>query len=187
MVAQTPPFPMSDPASEKSLGRVLWISALDGWSISLFAGLCTLISILTFEWAGVIIGALVTTAGAIELRGRRKLQRGDAHGLPLLVRAQLMILGVIWLYALESLLAFDEAAMMASVTTEMRNALSQAGVSVEDFRPLLKPVYYGFYLTVMAVTLLFQGGLALYYHSRRDKITAALAARHSVRHGAPTV
>lgn len=173
---------MTDNDSEKNLRRVLWISALDGWSISLFAGLCTLISLLWFEWAGVIVGALVTTAGAIELRGRRKLLRGDAHGLPLLVRAQVMILAVIWLYAFENLLAFDESTIMASVTPEMRNAFSQAGVSVEDFRPMLKPVYYSLYLTVIAVTLLFQGGLALYYHSRRTKITAALAARHTVPH-----
>ena len=180
MVAQTPPLPMSDPASEKSLGRVLWISALDGWSISLFAGLCTLISLLMGEWIGVTVGALVTTAGVIELRGRRRLLTGDAGGITLLVRAQMMILAVIWLYAFENLLAFDEAAMMAAITPEMRNALSQAGVSVEDFRPLLKPVYYTLYLTVIAVTLLFQGGLALYYHSRRGKVAAALAGRHSV-------
>ena len=170
---------MSDTASEKTLRRVLWISALDGWSIALFAGLCTLISLFSFEWIGVTVGALVTGAGVIELRGRRKLLRGDDRGLALLIRAQLLILGVIWLYSMENLLAFDETAMMASLTSEMRSALSQAGVAIEDLRPMLKPVYYGLYLTVIVVSLLFQGGLALYYHSRRAKIAGALAARRA--------
>jgi hypothetical protein len=165
---------------EKTLRRVLFISALDGWSIALFAGLCTLISLLMGEWIGVSVGALVTAAGVIELRGRRKLLDRDAGGLALLVRAQLLILAVIWLYSIQNLLAFDEATIMASITPDMRSALTQAGLSIDDFRPLVKPVYFSLYLTVIGVTLLFQGGLALYYYSCRAKVTAALAARVAV-------
>jgi hypothetical protein len=49
----------------------------------------------------------------------------------------------------------------------------------------MKPAYYGLYLTVIAVTLLFQGGLALYYYSCRDKVAAALNARATVPPGLP--
>lgn len=169
------------PAPEKTLRRVLFISALDGWSIALFAGLCALISLLMGEWIGVTVGGLVTAAGVIELRGRRRLLDGDAHGLAFLVRAQAMILGVIWIYALQNLLAFDEAEIMAQFTPGVREMLSQWFVlSAEDFRPLVKPVYYSLYLTVIGATLLFQGGLALYYYSCRARITEALAARVAV-------
>ena len=166
--------------AEKSLRRVLLISAIDGWSIAIFAGLCTLGSLLFGEWIGVSIGAVITAAGIIELRGRTRLLNGDPTGLSWLVRAQILILAIVWLYSFRNLLAYDEAAMMASITLEMRDLMSQAGVAMSDLQALMKPVYYGLYLIVMGVTLLFQGGLALYYFSRRDKVTQALSARNAV-------
>lgn len=168
---------MANSPAEKTLRNVLAISAIDGWSIALFAGLCTLISLLTGGWIGVVVGGLVTAAGVLELRGRARLIRGEQSGLALLVRAQLLILGVIWLYSFENLIAFDQTALMAAVTPEMRSALSQAGVSLSDLEPLVKPVYFGLYLTVIGVTLLFQGGLALYYQSRKARVALALAER----------
>lgn len=164
------------PASpaEKNLRRVLLISAIDGWSIALFAGLCTLIALLFASWISVIIGALITAAGVIELRGRGRLVRGDPTGMSGLVGAQLIILGTIWLYSLVNLITYNEAAIVAKITPELRNALSQSGFEVEDLLPMLKPAFFGFYLVVMGVTLLFQGGLALYYHSRRPRVVAAL-------------
>lgn len=170
---------MPDTPSEKTLLRVLLISGIDGWSITLFAGLCTLISLLLGEWIGVSIGALITAAGVLELRGRKRLIKGEADGMSGLVRAQLIILGVVLLYSLQNLLAYDETALMAQITPEMKNALSQAGIAIADFEPLIKPVYFSLYLTVIALTLLFQGGLALYYHSRRGKIVEALSARRA--------
>jgi hypothetical protein len=121
---------------------------------------------------------LVTAAGVLDLRGRARLIRGEQSSLALLVRAQLLILGVIWLYSFENLIAFDQTALMAAVTPEMRSALSQAGVSLSDLEPLVKPVYFGLYLTVIGVTLLFQGGLALYYQSRKARVALALAGRN---------
>jgi hypothetical protein len=166
---------MPDSPAEKSLRRVLLISAIDGWSITVFAGLCTLLSLPFGEWVGVCIGAIVTTGGIVELRGRTRLINGDATGLSWLVRAQVLILATIWLYAFRTLLAFDQAAIMAEITPEMRDYLAMSGVALADVEALLKPVYFGFYLVVMGVTLLFQGGLALYYFSCRTNVSTALA------------
>ncbi len=171
---------MSDSPAEKSLRRVLLIAAIDGWSIAVIAGLCTLISLLFGEWIGVSIGAVITAAGVIELRGRTRLLHGDPTGLNWLIRAQVLILAIVWLYSFRNLLSYDEAAMMAEITPEMRDMLNQAGIALSDIQALMKPVYYSLYLTVIAVTLLFQGGLALYYFSRRDKITAALSCRPAI-------
>ena len=168
---------MSDSPSEKALRRILLISAIDGWSIAVFAGFCTLVSLILGEWIGVSIGAVITFAGVLELRGRTRLIQGEITGLSWLIRAQVLILATIGLYAFRNLLAFDEAALMAEITPELRNAINQLGISMADFQALMKPAYYGFYLTVIGVTLLFQGGLAVYYASRRAKITEALAAR----------
>lgn len=168
---------MADSPSEKTLRRVLLISAIDGWSIAILAGFCTLISLLFGEWIGVLVAALITAGGVIELRGRGLLTRGDERGLSHLVRAQLLVLGTIWVYSLGNMISYDEELIMAQFTPELRSLLTQAGLSVDQLRPMLKPVFFGFYLVVIAVTLLFQGGLALYYHSRRPKIAEALAGR----------
>jgi hypothetical protein len=174
---------MSTPDSpdEKSLRRVLLIAAIDGWSVALFAGLCTVISLLLGEWIGVLIGGIITTCGVVELRGRRHLAAGQIDGMKWLVRAQVIILATILIYALENMAAYDEAAMLAQLTPEMRSYLSQSGISVDDLRPMIKPVFFGFYLLVTGVTVLFQGGLALYYNTRKPKVAAALAARHASR------
>jgi hypothetical protein len=177
---------MTDTPAEKTLRNVLTISAIDGWSVTLFAGFCTLVSLAFGEWVGVYIGALITTAGVIELRGRRKLLRGDANGMNGLVRAQVVILATIGLYAFRNLLGFDEATIMEGLTSEMRTMLDQYGVSIEKLRAMLKPVYYGLYLVVIGLTLLFQGGLALFYHSRKAKVSEALAARQPVPPALPT-
>lgn len=168
---------MSDSPAEKSLRRVLFISALDGWSIALFAGFCTFLSLLFGEWIGITVGAVITAAGVLELRGRARLVRGNPAGMSTLVYAQLLILGTIWLYSLGNLLAYDEAAILAQLTPDIREAMSQIGLTPSDLQAMMKPVFFGFYFIVMGVTLLFQGGLALYYHSRRGKVAAALAAR----------
>lgn len=170
---------MSDSPAERSLRRVLLVSAIDGWSIAVFAGLCTIVCLVIGEWLGVSIGGFIVAAGVIELRGRATLVRGDASGLSWLIRAQAMIIGIIWLYAFRTLLAFDQQAIMAELTPEMRDYLQMSGISLETIESLLKPVYFGVYLTVMAVTLLFQGGLALYYFSSRVRVREALGARNS--------
>ena len=147
--------------------------------MTLFSGFCTLVSLLLGEWSGAAVGAIVMSCGITTLRNRKRLSRGDAGGMIWLLRAQLTVLLVVFLLVTKNLLAFDAPALMGNVTPEMRSLLDQAGVSLADLEPLLKPVYFGFYLLVMSGTLLFQGGLALFYKTRRARVTAELAARDS--------
>ena len=102
---------------------------------------------------------------------------GDASGMVWLLRAQLAVLAIVFLYVMENLRAYDAAALMARLTPEMRGMLEQYGVLPTDLEPLLKPMYFAVYLLVMGGTLLFQGGLALFYKTRRGRVTAELAAR----------
>ncbi len=166
-----------DATEKTALRRLLFISGMHGRGVTLLAGVCTLLSFAFGEWVGVMVGALIAACGLMELRGRARLLRGDSEGLGWLVRAELLILAIIWVYALENMLAYDEATMLAGLTPEMKTTLDQAGLSVDDLRPMMKPVYYGFYLTVMGVTLVFQGGLAFYYWKCRRAVKAALSAR----------
>ncbi len=161
---------------ETALRRVLSISAIDGWSVALIAGACTVISLLVGSGIGVIVGLLVTTAGAVELHGHRRLVQGNVCGVGALVAAQVIILVTIVVYAVTNLLRYDEAALLAQLTPRHHDLLARAGLSFADLRPMLKPFYAALYSTVMGVTVLFQGGLALFYHSRKPQIAAALRA-----------
>ena len=168
---------MRDSSAEQSLRRVLLISAIDGWCIALFAGFCTVISLLFGEWIGAAVGAAITLSGIIELRGRTRLGRGEMSGLDWLIRAQVLILATVGLYALSNLLTFNKEALLAQIMPELRNAITQLGLSMSDLELMLKPLYFSLYLTVIAVTVLFQGGLALFYVSQRTKISQALTQR----------
>lgn len=155
--------------------RVLVISATDGWSVAVFAGLCAVLSLLFGEWLGFGIGATIAGAGAMELHGRRKLINGEANGMSFLIRAQLIILLAIWLYAFGRLLTYDETAILTRITPEARELIFRLyGITVAELQPLIRPMYFAFYLIVVGATLLFQGGLALYYRTRKSAVRAAL-------------
>lgn len=176
---------MSDSLPEPTLRRVLALSLMDGWCMTLFSGFCTSVSLLTGEWTGACVGAIVMSCGVTTLRSRKRLIVGDAVGIVWLLRAQLVVLTIVFLYVLGNLLAYDTAALMAHLTPEIRNMLDQYGVSLADLESLMKPLYFGIYLLVMAGTLLFQGGLALFYKTRRGQVTAELAARLTAQFSAP--
>ena len=59
----------------------------------------------------------------------------------------------------------------ATVTAEMKQQLEVIGWSVDQFIEL---VYRMTYLAVSLVTVLYQGGMAIYYARRREAVTAAL-------------
>jgi hypothetical protein len=177
---------MSEFPPEPTLRRVLALSLMDGWCMSLFSGFCTLLSLLMAEWSGAVVGAVVLSCGLTTLRNRRRLVQGVASGITWLLRAQLMVILVVFLFVLKNLLAFDPAAMhqklvslesSSAIGGLLVNLLSAFGLSVSDFLPFLTPVYFGFYLLVMSGTLVFQGGLALFYLTRRAQVTEELAAR----------
>ncbi len=159
---------------EKVLQRVLLVSAIDGWSIVAVAALGALLTLLLGDLPGVGVGLLVLAAGVTELRGRHRLQRRDPAGMKLLVRAQLFLLGVILVYCVSRLGSFDGETAMASLTPEMEVALKEAGLERADVLPLVQTVFYAVYGTVAFVSVIFQGGLALYYRSRTGAVSAAL-------------
>jgi hypothetical protein len=174
MTAPTPTPP------EQILRRVLLVSALDGWSLVAIAGLGMVLTLVLGDWLGTGIGLLVLAAGLGELRGRHQLQRRDPAGMKLLVRAQLFLLSVILVYCVSRLGSFDGDTALANLTPEMEAALHEAGLARADILPLVQIAFYATYGTVAVLSLVFQGGLALYYRSRTARVTAALAAPPTV-------
>ena len=75
---------------------------------------------------GAGVGLLVAIGGITEVRGRNKLRQRDADGMRLLVRAQWMVLGVIWVYAASRIGSFDAMLALDNQTPEMRQMLAEA-------------------------------------------------------------
>jgi len=168
------PSPVTTPP-EKVLNRVLLVSAIDGWSVVTLAGFGVLLALALGDLSGAFTGLLIVTAGIIELTGRRRLLRGDPAGMKLLVRAQLFLLAVILLYCVTRLGSFDPELAMSNLTPELEAMLKENGIERADVGPAVQIVFYVVYSLVAFLSLLFQGGLILYYRSRTTRIREALA------------
>jgi hypothetical protein len=167
---------MAQTTPDEVLRRVLRLSSVNGMSVAIFAGLCALASLVFGDWLGAGVGLLVSYGGFTEVRGRNKLRKRDADGMRLLVRAQWMVLGVIWVYAASRIGSFDAMLALENQTPEMRQILTEAGIETAQLITLVKVFFYVFYSVVMLVTLIYQGGLALYYKHRTPMVQAALSA-----------
>lgn len=123
----------------------------------------------------LFIVAAVGAAGLVELVGYGRMRRGGASAAGLLAKNQLALLAAIALYAVARMIAFStEEVKLSVLSPEVRAQLSTMpsiaaaiDADVERFAPIL---VYGFYGTVIAVTILVQGGMALYYATRRQRI-----------------
>ena len=173
---------------EKALKRVLTISWLDGWCLIVIAGLSLLITLLLLEPMGVAISLLILTSGIMELRGRRTLKRRDPDGMRLLTRAQLFVLSVILVYCARCIGSFDAGYLKEQVIPEIRQLLmswfginldeflQQGGLTVQELVSLAHKAVWLLYGTVAGVSLIYQGGLALWYRNKTRLVTEALAA-----------
>ena len=168
---------MAKRTPKEILHRVMRTSKLNGWSIAIFAALCALVSLATGDVVGGVIGLIVAAGGAVEIRGLRKLEQHDAEGgMTLLIRSQWIVLGSIWAYALGKLFSFDPQTAMGNMTPDMKSMIDQVGLSTADINRLVGTTFYATYATVLIVTLIYQGGLAIYYSRRRAVVQEALTA-----------
>jgi hypothetical protein len=160
--------------AQKALKRVRAIARVNGWSIAIFGGLSVLLALALGDVSSMAIGVLVAVAGAMEIRGGRKLGRRDPEGMKLLVRSQMFLLAIILVYCATRLGSFDAETMMGNVTPDMEALLKESGITRAEILPLVRLVFYAVYLTVAVVCLFYQGGMAIYYRRKTRLVTAAL-------------
>ena len=168
---------------DRALEKVLRISRLNGWSVVVLAGCCTLVTVLIGDWTGILVGLLVVASGLMEVRGNRMLRRRNAAGVSWLIRAQVFLLGVILVYASVRIVGFDREFAAQNFSPLMRTALEQLELSLEDLLLLVRLAVRGFYGAVMLGACLYQGGLALYYRKRQALVELALAAPPAIASG----
>jgi len=173
------------PLPAETLAKVLRISGLDGFTLTFIAAGFGLISVFYEDWLGAWVGGLAAGAGWLELHGRGRLQAGDARGMRWLVRSQLVLLTIILLYVAYQLHRFDPEPLLAKVEESLASAQRSVGLEVTplaDSLGLTKRQFLEFaqhtvrvaYVAVGLVSILFQGGLAFYYHRQEQGVARAL-------------
>ena len=166
-----------------TLRRVIKIARVNGMVVIFpVACLCALVEVVQGDWFGTIVGLLVAAAGWSEWHGAKLLQRGEARGIGWLVRSQLYLLGLIWLYAITQIVLYNPADIRSSMqelsrTTGMdvQGMLETLGYDAKDVVQLGRTFCYVLYGSFALVALFYQGGLALFYWRRTAAVSAALA------------
>jgi len=145
------------------------VAAINGWSVAVLGGLCLLLSVVWFSLWGVLVGAAATASGYMELSGRRRLKQGLPEAGRWLAGSQLLLLVAIFLYAGYQLLWFDPHSFMKDLPPDYQEAMGSL-MGGQELDQLIGRVVTAFYAALMLATLLYQGGLCLYYSLATRKI-----------------
>jgi hypothetical protein len=135
------------------------------------------VAVLFPSWLGILVALGICTIGAIECVGARRMQRGLPSAATFLGRNQLAFLGLIVAYcAIQMVSASSPAAGSALISDDLQSQLSQVPGFGHDFGKQLKSavpvVSYAFYTLVILLSAGFQGGLAVYYFTRKKHLEA---------------
>lgn len=156
---------------EETLARVLRLARFDGMGVLVFAGFFAILSALAGDRIGAVIGLLIAGAGAIELHGATLLQHGERRGMSWLVGSQLYLMVAILGYCEFRLANVDLSLLRSAVTDDLKTQLATVGWGVDEF---IRFAYRITWFVIAAVTVLYQGGMAIYYLRRRRIVTLAL-------------
>jgi hypothetical protein len=110
----------------------------------------------------------------MEVRGHLMLKRNNIGGMRWLVASQLAVLAVIWAYAISRLLSYDDRMVREVITPKMLMSLNELGLTLADILPLVRRIVDLLYGSVLATTLIYQGGMALFYRHCTPAVNTAL-------------
>ena len=158
----------------RSAARTAWMSAATTLTIGAFSALFFLV---WPSWEGALVAVGLCAVGAVEYWGHCRMRRAEVAAAGILAKNQLAFLGLIVIYSLAQMATFSTQKLKAdALSPEVRSQMAampsmQRAIDgpIDRYAPL---VTYGFYGLVIVMSVLFQGGLALYYFSRKKRLVA---------------
>lgn len=165
--------PQPTPA-QRTLQWITGLSRMNGWSVVILAGLGGLLALVLGDWLSIGLAGLVGWFGWLEVKGSRMLKQCDPAGMKWLVRSQMLLLALILAYCASRLGSYDAEGALANLTPDMEAALKEAGLNRADIAPLVHQMFLALYISVAVASILYQGGLALYYRRKTPVVTEAL-------------
>ena len=144
--------------------RLLSVSKINGWSVMVVAALSILMSL--GDLSGMLLGAMVLASPYMELTGHYGLKRGERTAGRWLPRSQWWLLAIIVLYCLFQLLGNDSAGMLSELAPDERSAVVAFLGGEAQANELIGTATRLTYALLLVVSVLYQGGLSLYYQRR---------------------
>lgn len=163
----------------EALSRVLRTARMNGTVTLAIAGTFALISASDHDYIGTTIGLAIAAAGAMELHGLTVLHNREERGISWLIWSQFVLMTLVLGYAyfkithppIEELRASFNTLYSAEKMAELKKAEEQLGLSDDQLLKLLNSFTWGL---IALVTLLYQGGMMIYYSRRRKAVNEAL-------------
>lgn len=172
-------MPAPAPNPVRKLNRVIVIARADSTAVIFCSGASLVLSAMQANWVFALFSVLAIVAGVMERHGARLLDDGNATGLPWLPGAQGVLFTVVIGYVAWRWKHFDPgqywAEIPAAAQEKILEQMRAAGLDPDVERdPLLRVMNGLMCFTLGVVTLLYQGGLALWYRLQQRYVTAAL-------------
>jgi len=157
---------------EKQLRRVLRISKINAWTVTIISGGFAVLNLIGMSLIGVLVGGGVAGAGLMEMRGHRRLEAGEPGARDWMVFSQVWLILCVLAYCGSRLAALDPADPFALLGDPdgLHELVALAGISLEELGDLFVQIYTYTYGAVAALTVVFQGGLGLYYWVRVGRL-----------------
>lgn len=159
--------------SEERIRRVIQLSRINGWSIVGFAGLCAIVVLLFGDLFGFSVGVAIAVGGWMELHGNQLLKKQNIIAFRWLAGSQIYLIIVLWSYCYNNIVRFDPSDPWERLSPEFKNLILSINPDTYLIEELLKVTYYATYIAVIVTVLIYQGGLCLFYLSRKKYLYSA--------------
>lgn len=150
----------------KRIDRVLGVASFNGWSEATFATLSVIIGLIDPSLITVIAAVALTAVACTEFKGRAMVRQLNSRGLSVLSINQLAFGGLIILYALWQLYSLTQGG--DSHLAELAD-YGEMGQQIAELQQVIARMVYW---SLIAGTILFQGGMALFYHRSHKPLKA---------------
>ena len=170
-MAKLPP-----PLPSEIFENVLRIATRNGRILLFLSGGFALLSAIGGSLDGAKVGCLAAGAGALELHGAGLILHGEKRGVSWLVGSQILLLVIMLLYCAAQILQFDAEVVRSRLTPELLAQFdASARVSEADLLHFVHLGYSTLYVVIAVVSVIYQGGMALFYRRSRSSIAHVLA------------
>ena len=152
--------------------KIMRISTINAWSVTFIAGAFAVLSLAAWSVPGVIVGGAVTVAGPLELQGNKSLQTDPSRARMWMMGSQLWLMLCVLSYCAWRLLSLDpeNPFVVFGDAAQVFELVAILGIPKGYLAPLFIQAFYITYGLIAGLTILFQGGLTIYYGSRIGRL-----------------